>query len=49
MEAIEILKDKLIGNFYFRFSVGDTFDLYFDQFRLVSYNVIGSEEKQIND
>jgi hypothetical protein len=48
MDAIEILKEKLVGNFYSRFSAGDTFDLYFDQFWLTSQNVVASEEKQLN-
>ena len=49
MDAIEILKEKLVGNFYSRFSAGDTFDLYFDKFWLIAQNVIASDEKQLND
>jgi hypothetical protein len=49
MDAIEILNEKLTGNFYSRFSVGDTFDLYFDQFWLITQKVIASDEKQLND
>jgi hypothetical protein len=32
MEALDILREKLAGNFYSRFSMGDTWDLYFDGF-----------------
>ena len=49
MDAIEILKEKLVGNFYSRFSVGDTFDIYFDQFWLIAQNVVAPDEKQLND
>jgi hypothetical protein len=48
MDAIEILKEKLVGNFYSRFSAGDTFDLLFDGFWLISQNVIASEESKLN-
>ena len=47
MDAIEILKAKLVGNFYSRFGAGDTFDLYFDGFWLISHNVIASEENKL--
>ena len=49
MDAIEILKEKLVGNFYSRFSVGDTFDIYFDQFWLIAQNVVTPDEKHLND
>jgi len=49
MDAIEILKEKLVGNFYSRFSAGDTFDLYFDQFWLIAQNVLTPDEKQLSD
>lgn len=48
MGVIEILKDKLVGNYYSRFSAGDTFDLYFDGFWLISQNVVASEENKLN-
>ncbi len=48
MDVIEILEEKLVGNFYSRFSTGDTFDLYFDQFWLIAQNVIGSDENRLN-
>lgn len=48
MGAIEILEDKLVGNFYSRFSVGDTFDLCFDRYWLLSQDVVASEESKLN-
>lgn len=49
MKAIVKLKEMLVGNFYSRFSAGDTFDLYFDNIWLIAQNVIAPEEKQLND
>lgn len=49
MEAIEILQNKLVGNFYSRFSVGDTFELYFDGFWLVAQNVKTTDEIDLNN
>jgi hypothetical protein len=49
MEAIDILQEKLVGNFYSRFSVGDTFDLYFDGFWLVAQNVSTADEIALNN
>ena len=46
MGVIEILKDMLVGKFYSRFSAGDTFDLYFDGFWLISQNVAALEENE---
>ncbi len=48
MEAIDILREKLLGNFYSRFSRGDTWDLYFDGFWLIAHEVISTEEKELN-
>lgn len=48
MGVIEILKGKLVGNYYSRFSAGDTFDLYFDGFCQISQNVVASEEGKLN-
>ncbi len=48
MEALEILKEKFLGNFYSRFSVGDTFDLCFDQFWLIAQNVESLDEDRLN-
>jgi len=50
MDALEILRDKLIGGFYTRISVGDTFDFCFNHdFWLTAYNVDSPNEKQFND
>ncbi|ESP91528.1 MULTISPECIES: hypothetical protein [Pseudoalteromonas] len=48
MSDIEILEEKLLGNFYSRISIGDTFDLYFDSFWLISQNVISPDEEGLN-
>ena len=48
MSVIEVLEEKLLGNFYSRVSIGDTFDLYFDRFWLISQNVVSSDEETIN-
>jgi len=49
MEALEIIQNKLIGNFYSRFSMGYTIDLYFDSFWLIAHNVTSSDERELND
>ena len=48
MKALDILHNKLVGNFYSRFSIGDTFDLFFDAFWLIAQNVISSDEEALN-
>lgn len=48
MRAIEILEEKLLGNFYSRISIGDTFDLCFENFCLISQNVLSPDEDTIN-
>jgi hypothetical protein len=48
MNEIDILKKKFIGNYYTRFSVGDTFDYYFDGFWLMSQNIISPDEEFLN-
>ena len=48
MEALELLQKKLKGNFYSRFSVGDTWGFYFDGFWLITYDVISKNENGIN-
>jgi hypothetical protein len=48
MDAITILKEKLIGNFYSRFSVGDTYDLLFDHFWLISNGLRSPDEGSLN-
>jgi len=48
MSIIEVLEEKLLGNSYSRISCGDTFDLYFDGFWLITQNVTSSDEKVLN-
>ena len=48
MKALDILHNKLVGNFYSRFSIGDTFDLFFDAFWLIAQNVISADEEALN-
>lgn len=48
MKALDILHTKFFGNFYSRFSIGDTFDLVFDDFWLIAQNVISADEKALN-
>ncbi len=48
MSVIEVLQEKLIGNFYSIFRVGDAFDLYFDGFWLIAHNVVSPDEEEIN-
>lgn len=48
MSVIEVLKEKLLGNFYSTFRVGDAFDLYFDGFWLIAHNVVSPDEDEIN-
>jgi hypothetical protein len=49
MSVIEVLEEKLLGNFYSRVSLGDTFDLYFDRFWLISQDVVAPEEQALNE
>jgi hypothetical protein len=48
MSVIEVLQEKLLGNFYSVFRVGDAFDLYFNGFWLIAHNVVSSDEDEIN-
>lgn len=48
MSVIEVLQEKLHGNFYSMFRVGDAFDLYFDGFWLIANNVISPDEDELN-
>lgn len=48
MEEIDLLKNKLLGNCYSRISIGDTFDLCFDEFWLTSHNFSSADEDTIN-
>ena len=49
MNIIEILQEKLLGNFYSTFRVGDSFGLNFDGFWLISQNVVSADENALND
>jgi len=49
MNIIEILQEKLLGNFYSTFRVGDSFGLNFDGFWLISQNVVSADENGLND
>ncbi len=48
MQALEILREKFLGNFFSRFSVGDTFDFYFGQFWLIAQNVESKNEEGLS-
>ncbi|MCB2386850.1 hypothetical protein [Thalassolituus alkanivorans] len=48
MTIIEVLQEKLLGNFYSLFRVGSAFDLYFDDFWLIAHDVISSDEDDLN-
>ncbi len=49
MEAIEILKDKLVGQFISRFSVGDTWDLSIGDYWLIAYDIFSKDEDLLNN
>ncbi len=48
MTALEILNNNLEGNFIRRFSIGDTFDLYFGDCWLITHDLISEDEVQLN-
>ncbi|MFD1466945.1 hypothetical protein ACFQ48_01815 [Hymenobacter caeli] len=48
MEAIEILKDKLVGQFISRFSAGDTWDLSIDGYWLMAQEIFSKDETLFN-
>ncbi|CAA0121216.1 Uncharacterised protein [BD1-7 clade bacterium] len=48
MSVIEVLQEKLLGNFYSLFRVGEAFDLYFDGFWLIANNVVSADEDDLN-
>lgn len=48
MSVIEVLQEKLLGNFYSIFRVGDAFDLNFDGFWLIAHNVASTDEEELN-
>ena len=47
MTALEILTKRLIGTFISRFSIGDTWDLIFGDYYIVSQNVILEDEDRL--
>lgn len=49
MEIIEILKDKLVGQFISRFSVGDTWDLSIDEYWLSAQDIFSKDELLLNE
>lgn len=49
MSEIKILKEMLINNYYSRISIGDTYNLFFDDFWLIAINVATDDEKDLND
>ena len=49
MSAIQILEEKLLGNFYSLFRVGYAYDLYFSNFWLIANNVTCSDEEKLNE
>jgi len=48
MSPIEILQKRLLGNFYSIFRVGSAFDLFFDDFWIISNNVVSPDEDDLN-
>ena len=49
MEAIDMLRDKLIGQFISRFSVGDTWDLAIGEYWLVAQEITSKDEVVLNE
>jgi hypothetical protein len=49
MEAIDILRDKLVGQFISRFSVGDTWDLAIGEYWLISQEVVSKDEALLDE
>jgi hypothetical protein len=49
MSPKEILANKLIGTFISRFNIGDTWDLEFGAYHLVTQNVISENEAFISE
>lgn len=48
VQALDILKDKLLGNFISRFSVGDTWDLSIGNYWLIAQDISSSDEAFLN-
>lgn len=49
MKPIDVLNDRLKGSFISRFSVGDTWELYFGDYWLSAHNLISSGESPLNE
>jgi hypothetical protein len=49
MEAIEVLRNKLVGEFISRFSVGDTWDLSIGDYWLSAQEINSKYELSLND
>jgi hypothetical protein len=49
MQAIDILRDKLIGQFISRFSIGDTWDLAIGEYWLIAQEVVSKNEAPLNE
>jgi hypothetical protein len=47
-EALRLLQKILIGNFCQRFSIGNTYELYFDPFWLLAHDLICPDEQNLN-
>ena len=48
MNALEILTNELVGKFIFRFSIGDTWDLFIGDYCFVAQEIISEDEKLLN-
>lgn len=48
MNPKEILEKELLGAFISRFSVGDTWEIYFGKYWLVAQNIISEDEEILN-
>jgi len=49
MEAIEELNARLLGSYLSRFSVGDTWELRFNDLWISAQNIVSADEKFLND
>jgi hypothetical protein len=48
MQALELLRNRLLGSFISRFSVGDTWKFYIDGYWLVAQEVLSEDETFLN-
>lgn len=49
MQAIELLRDKLVGQFISRFGIGDTWDLSVGDYWLVAQDIFSKDEVLLNN